>query len=71
MGLTEINKGDFLIQDNKQPKYTILLFWVHWELYPKITKLCGFVGHRMSGAAFYWNGLKEKGLIKCIIIKLN
>jgi hypothetical protein len=71
MGLTEINKLDFLIQDNKQPKYSILLFWVHWEFYPKITKLWGFVGHRMSGVAFYWNGLKGKGLIKCIVIKLN
>ena len=26
MGLTETNKADFVIQDNKQPKYTILLF---------------------------------------------
>jgi len=49
MGFTETNKGDFLIQDNKQPKYTILLFWVHWKLYPKITEFWGFVGYRISG----------------------
>jgi hypothetical protein len=71
MALTETNMGDFLIQDNKQPIYTIHLFWVHWELYPKITEFWGFVGYRMSGAAFYWTGLEEKGLMKCIVIKLN
>lgn len=71
MGFTETKKGDFLIQDNKQPEYAILLFWVHWELYPKITGVWGFVGYKISGEAFYWNGLEEKGLMKCTVIKLN